>query len=254
MAMKPYTDEQMDYVREIASVRGRTNKALVKMFNDKYGESRTINAIVTLKYRLGITTHCLYTKEHIDYLKEIAPGRRNEEITQMFNERFDCNIKVSALSSLKKKHKITSGLNLKFEKGQAPWNKGMKGLQIGGVETQFKKGNRPVNTVEVGTEGMREDGYLYVKIAEPNVWKPKHHIVYEAANGPIPEGGIILFGDKDRLNFDIDNLILISRAELITLNRHGLIQDDAELTKIGLNIAKVIRKVSKRRKEHVQGL
>lgn len=249
-----YTEEQMDYVREIASVRGLTNKALVKMFNKRFGENRTINAMTSLKSRLGIKTHNIYTDEMIDYLREIASDRSDRETTQMFNDKFDLNVGVKAMSSLKKRYGIVSGRDGRFKKGHEPWNKDMKGLQCGGVETQFKKGNRPLNTVDVGTEGMREDGYLYVKIAEPNVWKLKHHIVWEEVNGPIPDGYVILFGDKDRLNFDIDNLILISRAELITLNRHGLIQDDAELTKIGLNIAKVIQKVSKRRKEDVQGL
>jgi len=37
-----------------------------------------------------------YTKEHIEYLREITPGRTNKEITKMFNEKFNLNI-VKAL-------------------------------------------------------------------------------------------------------------------------------------------------------------
>ena len=34
------------------------------------------------------------------------------------------------------------GAETRFRKGHATWNKGMKGLQIGGQETQFKPGHR----------------------------------------------------------------------------------------------------------------
>ena len=157
-------------------------------------------------------------------------------------------LKVCTIQSTKKRYKILSHNDGKFKKGKEPWNKGLKGF-MGANKTSFKKGNRPLNTADVGTEGMREDGYLYVKIAEPNVWKQKHHIVYEEVNGPIPDGHVILFGDKNRLNFDIDNLILASKADVMRLNIYGLIQDDAELTRIGLNIAKVRQKISERKRD-----
>jgi hypothetical protein len=34
------------------------------------------------------------------------------------------------------------GASSRFAKGHRPWNDGMKGLQIGGTETQFKPGQR----------------------------------------------------------------------------------------------------------------
>ena len=47
-----------------------------------------------------------------------------------------------------------------FKPGCKSWNKGMKGLQIGGKATQFKKGRTPHNTKPVGYRSVR-DGYLF---------------------------------------------------------------------------------------------
>lgn len=45
----------------------------------------------------------------IEYIKSIAPGRFNKEITKMFNEKFELNKTVSAINSMKSNHGIKSG-------------------------------------------------------------------------------------------------------------------------------------------------
>ncbi|OTN76760.1 hypothetical protein A5886_001839 [Enterococcus sp. 8G7_MSG3316] len=54
-----------------------------------------------------------YTSEMLDYLREIAPGRFNDEITQLFNERFDMDVTDSQMKSLRSRHKIQSSLDPK---------------------------------------------------------------------------------------------------------------------------------------------
>ncbi|WP_461198510.1 HNH endonuclease signature motif containing protein [Enterococcus sp. N249-2] len=54
-----------------------------------------------------------YTSELLDYLKEIAPGRFNDEITQLFNERFGLDITNSQMKSLRSRHKIRSSIDPK---------------------------------------------------------------------------------------------------------------------------------------------
>ena len=53
-----------------------------------------------------------------------------------------------------------------------------------------------------------------------------------------------MFADRNVRNFNIDNLILVSRAEMLIMNNNKLIYEDKELTKVGVNIAKVLAKVS----------
>ena len=53
----------------------------------------------------------------------------------------------------------------------------------------------------------------------------------------------IIFADGDKTNFDIDNLVKVSRANLLYLNNNSLIFDDPDLTKAGVNVSKVAVKI-----------
>lgn len=227
-----YTNEEIQYLRKIGHMTGRTNKEITEMFNKKFNQNRTITSIIGIKSRHGIRSYTrTYTDEQIEYLRQIAPGRTNKEITRMFNEKFNEDRSEPSIKSIRNKHGIKTG------------NTG-----------RFEKGNSPANTMPVGTEIVRDDGYLYVKIKEPNVWKQKHRIIWEEHNGPVPENHVVLFGDGNKMNFDINNLILISQAQLLELNRHDLISDDVELTKTGIIIADIYRKIGERsRKKKKKG-
>lgn len=191
-----------------------------------------------------------YTKEHIEYLREITPGRTNKEITKMFNEKFNLNISESALAQVRKRHGIKTGSDGKYKKGHEPWNKGKKGF-MGPNKTSFKKGHKPHNWVPIGSERITKDGYVQIKIQEGKFqknWRGKHILVWEEHNGPVPEGHAVIFGDGNNRNFDIDNLILVSRAQLLKLNQQGLIKNDADLTRTGVIIADLQMKISERSK------
>lgn len=51
-----------------------------------------------------------YTKEQHDFILDIAPGRHNIEITNLFNKKFGTNIKEGQIKSYKANHKIKSGI------------------------------------------------------------------------------------------------------------------------------------------------
>ena len=72
-----------------------------------------------------------------------------------------------------------------------------------------------------------EDGYDTSKVQDPNTWKLKHIVIWEKTDHC--QGHAIIFADGNRENLDIDNLILVSRRQLLILNQHRLIQDNAEL-------------------------
>ena len=159
------------------------------------------------------------------------------------------NLGVNQIKAFKKNNKLNSGLTGRFKKGQTAWNKGIKGLDIGGKETRFKKGHIPKNHRPVGSERVNVEGYVEVKIAEPNKWSYKHVEIWKEHCGEIPEGHAILFGDGDKTNFDINNLIMVSRQQLLVLNRKNLIQNNVDLTKTGVIIADLYRKINKRKRK-----
>ena len=57
-------------------------------------------------------------------------------------------------------------------------------------------------------------GKTHTNNAEPNVWMKVHHIVWEAHNGPIPDGHVVVFRDGNTANIEIENLHCLPRGEL----------------------------------------
>lgn len=166
---------------------------------------------------------------------------------ELFNKKFERQINTKKLKYTLRNHKISTGLTGRFEKGITPHNKGKK-FPGTGNRTTFRKGATPHNKMDVGEDTITTDGYVKTKIAEPDVWEYKHKLIWKEKNGPIPEGHSVIFADGNKLNLSIDNLLLVSKAELLMLNRKKLISENSELTKTGLNVVKVMNKVYKIKK------
>lgn len=114
----------------------------------------------------------------------------------------------------------------RFVSGQPSWNKGMKGLQIGGVATQFKPGHLGGRAAlikqPIGAERISKDGYLQRKVNDDPVfhrrWRFVHVMLWEAAHGPVPAGHALAFKNGDKTDIRLDNLECISRRELMRRN------------------------------------
>lgn len=121
---------------------------------------------------------------------------------------------------------------VQFQPGHATWNAGRKGWQAGGrsIETQFKLGSRTGaanrNYRPVGSELIDKDGNVIRKVSETGQrrkdWRPVHVLAWEAVNGPLPAGHIVVFIDHNNRNFTPSNLEAITRAENMRRNsRHN---------------------------------
>ena len=160
------------------------------------------------------------------------------------NEKFEYQFGLKQISGAIKRYNLKTGFTGYFVKGSEPWNKGTKGL-TGPNRTSFKKGETiHPNYRPVGSERLNRDGYIEVKIAEPGTWELKHRVVYEKYHGAIRKDHAVIFLDKNRNNFDINNLACVSRQELLMLNRHRLNSENAEITKMGISLAKLMSKSS----------
>jgi len=113
----------------------------------------------------------------------------------------------------------------RFKKGQVPPNKGKRmpeEIYKKVEKTMFRKGNVPATHRPVGTETLRSDGYIWVKVEEPNKWRLKQRLLWEQYNGPIPPGYNVQFKDHNPKNCRIENLYIISRSEQMR-NENSLI-------------------------------
>jgi AcrR family transcriptional regulator len=121
---------------------------------------------------------------------------------------------------------IGGGQRTRFAPGHATWNAGLHGLDIGGKQTRFQPGQRNGRAAQlwrpIGSESIDAYGYPIRKVADtghkPSDWRWIHHLVWEAAGRDIPPGHALVFRDGDKRNAAIDNLELITRAELMARN------------------------------------
>lgn len=189
-----------------------------------------------------------WNDEEKQYLKEITYGKHYREILELMNNRFEYQFNIEQIKGAINRYKLKTGFNGKFKKGNKPWNKDKKGVSFGGEATWFKKGQAPVNHRPIGSERITKDGYTLIKTGEPDEWKLKHRIIYEQHYGSIPKGHVIIFADSNRQNFNIENLICVSRKKLKTMNQNNLIYNDANSTNAGSLVADVIIKIQELKK------
>lgn len=187
-----------------------------------------------------------YKSEELDYVRKIIKGKSRKEAFELFNKKFE-PIKFSQFLSLLSNHKITNDISTTFKKGMIPVNKGTKGM-IKANSGSFRRGRETHNKADVGKETVTQEGYVRVKAGHPNIWKQKHRAVWEKEKGKIPEGMYVLFLDSNKLNCNIENLALVTKSELLIINKKRLIHNNAELTSTGLNVAKLIDRVNKVKK------
>ena len=192
-----------------------------------------------------------YSEEQKEFIITNNYGKYSKELAEMFNQHFNTNITAKEIAYFRRNHKLNSGLTGQFKKGNVAHNKGKKQIEYMSQEsiertkkTRFKKGNKPKNYRPVGSERITKDGYIEVKVADPNKWETKNKIIYKQYFGDIPKGHKVIYADGNKLNNDINNLILVSDNEELIMNRHKLRTEDIELTKTGCLIAKVIDKTN----------
>lgn len=191
-----------------------------------------------------------YTNEEDKFLIDNVKGISLKELTDKFNQRFNINLSESSIANRKVKLHLSSGITGgQFQKGHTPankdrkWNEYMpKEKQKNCLKTAFKKGNIPHNHRNVFEERLDKNGYIEIKIKEPNVWQEKQRYIYEQHYGRIPKNHKVIFLDGNNRNFNIDNLKLVSNAEHLIMNKNRLRFRSKDLTETGILIAKIFHK------------
>ena len=225
----PYTREQLDFVRQRKTM---LRDKLAAAFNKKFGTEKTACAIKSLCSKNGWasgrlpgreykrTSSYFYTKEQLAFVRKRKTLPR-EKLAALFNKKFGATKTVRQINGLCKRKGWLTGRTGRFEKGHIPFTAGTKGL-VKPNSGNFQKGHTRSDIAPLGAERFEsKDGYILVKVAQPNVWKFKHRIVWEAAHGKPAKNEVIIFKDGNILNCSLDNLEVITRRELLWLNNNG---------------------------------
>jgi hypothetical protein len=239
-------------------------RRLTEELNRRFGTEMSYSAVKCLRYRNGfkdrmprvVTESRVFPPEVRAYMAEHVKGTGPSAMAAQLNMLFGTSYTSGQIKSYYGNHGLDSGVNGRFEKGHVPANKGMKmppEIYARSKPTMFRKGHSPSNTAPVGTEAVTPDGYVKVKVAEPNRWEFKHRLEWMRHRGEIPEGGVVGFKDGDSTNTDIDNLMLLTRAEHLTMTRRGYRSDNPALTEAGVGIVKLESRCRELRKEKNDG-
>jgi hypothetical protein len=208
-----YTDEQDEWIIENSGI---AIDKLAEQFNEKFNVNISWVALKSHCKREGISftnkRRFKYTQEQTDWLMQ---NRRNQYIVDLvdqFNEEFGANVTKSALYS------YCARLGVFFEKD---------GKRVTRVQHP------------IGHERKTFKHYIIVKVADPDVWEYKHKVVYEQNFGPVPDNHVVIFKDSDRLNFDPDNLVAISKSEHTRLNANSYSKQHDEIKPAILNLVRL---------------
>lgn len=222
-----YTEEQYTFLLD--KTAECTDKELRDMFNKQFDTSLSVSAIQGFKYRHNLKKDNrvkLYkcTDEQIEFIRNNVKGISYKELTNIFNSKYGTKLTESQISSCISRNKFTNGLDGKLTKGH---NKGVR----------FKKGCKPTNELPIGAERLTFYKFTKVKTTEGE-WRKKHIVIWEEYHKrKVPENHIVIFADGDKTNFNIENLLLVSRKEYTTMLTNELMFDNTELTQTGKLIA-----------------
>lgn len=257
-----YTPEQHAFLRGF--IPGHSTCEIREAFLEKFGISMTISAIKSYKSNYGIWSGVgrgvprglptkLYPAEVMEYIRENYKGVGPKEMTARLNAKFGTEYTAGQIDNYYGNHKFDSGLTGRFEKGHIPPNKGKKGMRVhpNAEATQFARGHAPANKKPIGSETVKGDGYLWRKIGDGSrEWKQVHILIWEEANGPVPEGCVVTFKDGDRRNVDLDNLALVTMGENVIMTTKRLRSPAFAEDDVGVNIARAYAalKEAKKRK------
>ena len=191
------------------------NKSIDEMraaFKAKFGIDYSYSQFLTILKYHGFKTKgsrkgkfkFKLSDEQVSWITEQYQTYTAAILLNMFNEKYAHRLTMEQFKNVLAKHEIKS--ETKFTD--------KVGYEVN--ETAFKKGGIHPTAVPVGSE-LIEGGYTRVKVAEPNVWKSKHIIVYEQHFGPVKKGEVVRFKYGNKRDFSPENLFKT------TLRGHGFL-------------------------------
>ena len=223
--MKPlFNEEEKKYIKR--KYNKISSKELLDIINKKYNKNITIKQLRSwlsynkIKSNINENPHSrLFNNEEEKYILEIYKGRTTDEITDLFNKKFNRNIKVSQIKAYKSHNKLKSKVDFKFMAGKKPHN--------------FKPIGSEFTTYDNGIKTT------YIKVGNPNTWEKKQKYLYKKYKGDVPKGASVIFLDGDRDNFELDNLYMLTKREKLMMCSTNSFFENKEMNKTSILVAKL---------------
>lgn len=269
---KRYSAEMIEFLRE--NKASMTMRELTQKFNDTFGQKRSVQAINSICFKNGLPPKIRYPDEVISFIKNNVSKMSYKDLADSLNERFNIGATKKGIQAFCFSHNMCNGRRKKkseyfvfsdemisFIKKHAQYMSRSKLTRLfnehfGTDISVFilthechKIGLTHIypNVKEISSETTKKGHGYFIKTKDG--WKPKQRVLWAQKNGPIPPKCYVLFADGDNTNFDEDNLILVTGKEHVHLNKKKLRFSDADRTKAGLTIVKLLLEIEKRKEE-----
>lgn len=257
-----YTPQQVAWLRDFS--QGKRPDIIAAAFNVEFGQSRTASAIKSTLKRERISTGALrgnpkgtlrlFTPEQAEFIRSAYREHPIPALTEAVNQRFGTDFTVQQIRSVTHNQGMKSGRTGRFYAGQTKVpGSGAKMANSGSFKKGSMSGAAQRNYVPIGSTRISKDGYLERKVTDDHPvparrWVGEHRLVWEAANGPIPEGHVVVFLDGDKENVALKNLRCVPRGTLGILNKFRLNESSGEMRKAGVLTAELMLKAGQRAK------
>ena len=219
-----WTEEQIRYIKRIA--KGNKKETILEKVNKKFNLNLNINQLNNCMNNRGIKieTKHVWTDEQVEYLKKIAEGTPRKEIVKKLNDKFNLNLTLLQVRDCMNGRGIRNNIDKRFS---------------------AKNGNRCQQEKPIGTISKWECGYTRIKTGD-NEWEFIQRYVWKKHHGEIPPNHSVIFLDGNTDNYNIENLALVNRNELMKYNSMKLNSDNQELNRVAVNLAKLMTKAKEK--------
>ena len=201
----------------------------------------------------------LWTVSEIEVLKKLYPDASPSKLVKTLKRSITKIYSKANLLGLKRtvntgciKKGSTIGCNTQFKPGISPFNKGKKQVEYmskSGIKassnTRFKSGRKPHNTktdnyISIRTDTKTGIKEKYIRLSE-SIWLPYRQFVWIQNYGEIPKDKIVIFKSSNRLDWNINDLILVSRVQNLERNRlSNYPKEFQDLIKLNNNLKRLI--------------
>lgn len=215
----------------IAGVNKKTNREMQEEINQTWGLNVTEDQVKGWRQRNGYNgirgsvsrphKSFIFNEVQQDLVAWFGPTMTNTECAELVSQ-YGRKVTAAQIKHWRNRTHVLTGKDGRFQKGHIPVNP-IKPGEHRCPEREFYVGMNPINHREIGSVRQQPDGYYLIKVAEPSVWKLRARHVWETAHGPIPEGHKLYHIDGDSTNDVLENLRLITDADIGKLRTKELI-------------------------------
>jgi len=204
-----YTEEQNAFIAE--NYMRMTYHQLTECYNKRFNAQMNVSAMTKKIHYMGLPKKpklfpTMFTPEVDAYLIENAYNYTSSDLAQKVQEKFGITPATQT---------ITERLN---------------NLGVHRGSTYLPDGYIPRASKPIGTERIDKGRTVMVKVAQPNVWKPKVQVV----TGYDPKKSQAIFLDGNSLNVTPENIVIVSKKVHARLAKNGWLNSNNEVLMAGI--------------------